>query len=154
MNRPATMSAPPHEIGQSSGRENPPDGAKSPPPVRVLVVDDSEVIRALVSMMLQSAGYAVVLAGHGRDALAQLREQDVQVVVTDMIMPEMDGLELIAALRALRPELPVIAMSGGSEKSGSCLARATELGASSALAKPFQLQQLLDAVAKALRARR
>jgi CheY-like chemotaxis protein len=150
MNRTATMSAPPHDPGQSAGRNNPPDKAKSPRTVRVLVVDDSEVIRALVAMMLHTAGYTVLLAENGREALAQLRENAVEVVVTDMIMPEMDGLELIAALRTLRPELPVIAMSGGSDKSDSCLARAKELGARSALAKPFQVQQMLEAVARAL----
>jgi CheY-like chemotaxis protein len=150
MKRTATMSASPFEPGPSPGRNHPAHDAQSPRAVRVLVVDDSEVIRTLVAMMLHTAGHTVVLAENGREALARLREHPVEVVVTDMIMPEMDGLELIAALKTLRPELPVIAMSGGSDKSDSCLARARQLGARSALAKPFQVQQLLEAVARAL----
>jgi CheY-like chemotaxis protein len=150
MNRTATMSESPHEIGQSAGRENPANGTNSHRKVHVLVVDDSELIRRLVATMLRTAGYTVVLAENGRDALARLREHAVQLVVTDMMMPEMDGLELIAALRILRPDLPIIGMSGGSEKSDHCLERAKKLGATTTLAKPFQKQQMLEAVAQVL----
>jgi CheY-like chemotaxis protein len=116
----------------------------------LLVVDDDECMRSLLAATLGLAGHAVVLARHGREALERLEEHAFHVVVTDMLMPEMDGLTLIAALRKSKPELPIIAMSGGTRESSSCLERAEEMGAAQTLAKPFHPQQLLDAVTRVL----
>jgi CheY-like chemotaxis protein len=112
----------------------------------VLVVDDDELMRSLLAVTLGKEGHAVVLARNGREALERLEEHAFHLVVTDMLMPEMDGLQLIMTLRKTKPELPIIAMSGGSPRSRSCLEQAQELGATCVLAKPFQPKQLFDAI--------
>jgi DNA-binding NtrC family response regulator len=116
----------------------------------LLVVDDDECICALLAATLRIAGHAVVLARNGREAMERLEEHAVHLVITDMLMPQMDGLELIAALQKSRPHLPVIAMSGGAPQSHASLEHAQSLGAVRTLAKPFHPQQLVEAVTQAL----
>src|SRR5579871_5053858 len=93
----------------------------------VLVVDDSPIDRKIASRILENAGWNVLHADGGREALAQIQEQAPCVVVTDLMMPEMDGVELIKAVRRMAPEVPIIAMTSmGSEETAT---RALESGA-------------------------
>jgi len=99
--------------------------------------------------MLVSAGHQVVCAANGRLALEKQRANSADLIITDLFMPELDGVETILALRREFPDIKVIAMSGnvGGE---AMLSVARRLGAVEVLEKPFTLQQLLAAVGKAL----
>ena len=114
----------------------------------ILLVDDDGSLRSMLRRTLERAGYAVVEATNGRSALAALAHNTVDLVLTDVIMPDMEGIELILQLRKTRPELPVIAMSGGGVlPAGEYLQMALDMGAVSVLAKPFDSTAMLSAVA-------
>lgn len=116
----------------------------------VLAVDDSASMRQMVSFTLQTAGFEVVEAVDGVDALAKAKDTQVDVVVSDVNMPNMDGIELIAALRALpqykfTPMLMLTTESGGDKKSEGKAA-----GATGWIIKPFNPEQLVKTVNKVL----
>jgi DNA-binding response OmpR family regulator len=117
---------------------------------RILIVDDDPSFRTVLRMMLVKQGYDVIEAGDGNEALELMETGGADVVVTDLIMPEKEGLETIQELRNTHPTVKVIAMSGGGDFTGrDILAVARILGAHSVLAKPFTSQQIaaaLDAV--------
>jgi CheY-like chemotaxis protein len=114
----------------------------------VLVVDDDPSIRALIRLYLESAGYAVIEAADGRRAMAALDGQAMDLVILDIFMPEMDGLEVLQALRGHCEACKVMAISGGSAKIGmDLLGHATIFGADAVLEKPFGESVLLGKVA-------
>ena len=117
-------------------------------PLAILVVDDHPIMREVVCQILEDAGHFVREAAEGREALRKLSCARFDLVVTDIVMPEMDGIELIGELQRRYPDIRIIAMSGGSErfpmKDGLAIAR--RLGAGATLTKPFVADQLLDAV--------
>ncbi len=115
--------------------------------MRVLVVEDDDLIREMMCDILVRAGYEVRSAAHGREGLASFAEWPDAIVVTDLIMPEVEGLDLIQQVRETNPDARIIATSGGGSVGGDCyLHLASVLGATSTLQKPFRPQQLLDAV--------
>ncbi|MCE5310343.1 MAG: response regulator [Acidobacteriales bacterium] len=114
----------------------------------VLVVDDDDGVRQVLRLMLESGGYRVLEAADGRKALEQVRSENIDVVMTDLVMPEQEGFETIQAIRRERPSLKVIAMSGAF--GGEFLHIAKLLGALSTLQKPLKVEQVLAAVADAL----
>ena len=114
----------------------------------ILFVDDAEHLRTVICEALEISGHEVVFTGSGKEALRLCQKRNFDVVVTDIVMPEVDGLELIRALRTLRRELPIIAVSGASEE---MLTIATKLGANATLQIPFDLQALLAAIDNVLR---
>jgi CheY-like chemotaxis protein len=126
-----------------------PEPMPATPAATILVVDDDDAMRELMSRMLQRAGFTAVTAVNGRDALERFHERHIDAVVTDMVMPEMDGLELIRALRAARPGLPIIAVSGVHDWA-DYLKLATTLGASGGLRKPIRSVELLQAMRECL----
>ncbi|WP_428560776.1 MAG: response regulator transcription factor [Solidesulfovibrio sp. DCME] len=110
----------------------------------VLVVDDDPSIRALIRLYLEGAGYGVREAGDGRQAMRQLADQPPDLVVLDIFMPEMDGLEVLQQLREQCRSCKVMAISGGSAKIGmDLLGHATIFGADAVLEKPFDAETLL-----------
>ena len=109
----------------------------------VLVVDDEEEIRTVLREVLEWAGHQVTEARTGAEGLQRYREAPVDVVITDILMPEISGLELIKALRESFPTAKIVAISGSGAQ---MLDMATQLGAHRVLAKPFKRQELLDAV--------
>ncbi len=121
-----------------------------PPPIRLraLVVDDDLEIGRFTARILDQAGYQVLTASDGQEALALLDTGDVDVLVTDLAMPRLDGLELISELRQSNRLLPVVATSG--EDYTTYLKIAICLGASVMLLKPYTPQQLTEAVQEAL----
>jgi CheY-like chemotaxis protein len=119
------------------------------PPPTILVVDDEQAMRNLLSRMLQRAGFVAITAVNGRDALERFREQRIDAVVTDMVMPEMDGIELIRALLAERPGLPIVAVSGVHDWA-DYLTLATTLGAKTGLRKPVRSTELIQALRECL----
>lgn len=115
----------------------------------VLVIDDNQDVRDLIQFILEGAGYSVELAPDGAAGLRSQRARPADVVITDIFMPNQDGLETIARLREEYPAVRVVAMSGGGGsgiKGGGCLSTAREVGAHAVLPKPFDLDQLLRAV--------
>ncbi len=115
---------------------------------RVLVVDDEAQVRDLLRTTLEQAGYEVLEARTGREALQHYRDSPTDLVIMDILMPDKDGLESIMELRADYPDAKVIAITGGSTKVSTMdfLDIAKMMGAKRTLHKPFQLKELLEAV--------
>ena len=114
---------------------------------RILLVDDDESFRPMIASALERFGFDVVSAVNGREALKLFQEQRPDLVITDLIMPEKEGLETIRDLRLLAPDVRIIAMSGGGRNNPVCYLRiASQLGADQILPKPFSFQELLDAI--------
>jgi DNA-binding response OmpR family regulator len=112
--------------------------------MRVLVIEDNAGLRDYLRLAIESAGHQVLTAADGREALAYLNGHPVDTVLTDLFMPEMDGIEVIAELRRQFPGIKLLAMSG---RSGvDYLAVAKELGAARILRKPFQMDELMSAL--------
>ena len=119
---------------------------------RVLVVEDEKLVRRTLSMMLRAGGHEVTEVEDGQRALSYLERHPADVVVTDIIMPVKDGLELIAELRRRFPNVKIIAISGGTRSSrADALNAAKALGANRILAKPFRQEALLDLVDELMR---
>jgi len=119
---------------------------------KILVIDDDDQLRDLLIRVLERADHEVRGADNGRSGERECREFAPDLVVTDIVMPEQEGIETIMSLRRHTPGLPIIAMSGGAMYgSGEYLDIARRLGAST-LRKPFLPQDLLDAVRQALAA--
>lgn len=117
----------------------------------ILVVDDESELRDVVAQVLQTAGHRVVQAGNGAEATKLFAREHFDIVLTDVIMPEKDGMQVIAELRTKRPGVRIIAMSGGGHvPRDQYLKLASALGAHAALEKPFNNQALLAAVQKVL----
>ena len=119
--------------------------------VSLLLVDDDEDVRALLRGRLESAGYRVAEAPNGEVALQMYRRDPTEAVLTDIVMPEMDGRELISALRDSFPDARIVAISGAIDRDVDGLLRdGRRLGALQSLQKPFTSQQMLHAVQKVL----
>jgi putative two-component system response regulator len=115
---------------------------------RILVIDDEDVIRMLVVEILESAGYEVTSAESAEVALALLEDADFDLVVSDVIMPGLSGLELLEAVRARRASLPVVLVTGAGTY--DTLSQALTRGAAGLVTKPFAHADLQAAVADAL----
>ena len=117
---------------------------------RILVIDDEPQVRRLLQIMLARAGHDVVEAADGMEGLAAVRARRPDLVVTDILMPNKEGIETIRELRREAPELPILVISGD-PGSALYLEIATMLGARAALNKPFRHADLLLAVEGLLR---
>jgi CheY-like chemotaxis protein len=111
---------------------------------RVLVVEDEDAVASIVRRILEADGYDVLAAADPHEAIALCEGLDVDVVVTDIVMPGMSGPQLVARLRDDRPELPAIFMSGYTDRPGALPPDAP------VLSKPFSRQELLVEVAEIL----
>jgi CheY-like chemotaxis protein len=116
----------------------------------ILLIDDEESVRRVFKAALEQAGYHVLTAEDGKHGLRLLEHQSVDLILVDIFMPEMDGLELIPVVRKTRPAIKIIAISGGSERMNQ-LDIAKHLGAHDTLKKPFSIQELLDAISSHLK---
>lgn len=114
----------------------------------VIVADDVAEICNLAAKFLEPFGYRVLAAHSGREALDLLRSNRCDAVVADVLMPDGDGIELITDLKRSRPDLRILAISGGSGSTqmDQCLKLANSAGADAVLAKPFDRKQLLAAI--------
>jgi CheY-like chemotaxis protein len=119
----------------------------------ILVVEDDAALRRLFEQMLLRDGHEVTIAADGAQALKLIEATSFDVVVTDLIMPEMEGLSLLRELRHQKSPLKIIAMSGGGRGSATdYLEIAAMLGAAATLSKPFTHQQLTEAVESVVKA--
>ena len=115
------------------------------PGKRLLIVDDDADMRLSLKLALEMAGYTAELAADGREALAIQQQRPADVLITDIFMPERDGLETITAFRQEFPRTRIIAMSGGGVRVGGTiyLDTAGAAGADATLRKPFDPKALL-----------
>jgi DNA-binding NtrC family response regulator len=119
---------------------------------RILIVDDDASIRRTLSLLLSKAGYEVTQASDGSEALRLWRDCGGDLVITDLHMPEKDGIETIMELLSHSPGMRIIAMSGGGQtKRLDLLGNATMLGAVLTIEKPFTLTEMLTLVDRALK---
>ncbi|HUR59602.1 MAG TPA: response regulator [Opitutaceae bacterium] len=129
----------------------------TPPPAKkalvIVIADDVEEIQHLVSTWLEEDGHVVVRAGSGREIVRIVRERPVDLVITDVLMPDGDGLDAILALSRVRPTTRILAISGGGrmQPADACLRVAKGVGADAVLLKPFGRPQLLSAVQRTMR---
>lgn len=117
----------------------------------ILIIDDDPQILHALRRVLEKEGHAVVEAADGKAALRRFAGDPTDVVISDIYMPEMDGIEFLIRVREAFPEARIIAMSGGGFlDQESVLAAASKLGAVGVLEKPFSPEECLEAVQKAL----
>ncbi len=113
---------------------------------QILLIDDDDLLRGVLAKALVHAGHVVIQAGDGQQGVELARATTVDLVITDLIMPVQEGVETIVKLRRERPDLPIIAISGGVTHSKLYLDIAAKIGARRILAKPFTPQELLAAI--------
>ena len=117
----------------------------------ILVIDDEASVLSLFGQFLENAGYSVALAPDGQAGLRLLKQQKPDLIITDIMMPEMDGLELLMKVQKQYPGIPVIAISGGMKSQpANFLPQARKFGAQHVFIKPIELSELLNVVQKLL----
>jgi DNA-binding NtrC family response regulator len=121
----------------------------------ILVVDDDIPLRKTIETGLRGAGHNVIGTSGREEVLALLQSKQFDLVITDVLMPDIEGTEVIKAVKTHQPDASVLAMSGGSSHITPqlCLAIASKMGAGVPLLKPFTMESLLTAVDRALSAR-
>ncbi len=124
------------------------DGNMAEQRVRILVVDDDDDVRLVLRRMLEGAGYEVIEAPNGRAAMVECRNQPVDLMITDIFMPDQEGMETINQVRREYPQLKVIAISG--QASTVYLKMAKLLGAQATLEKPLRMEKVLETVKEVL----
>lgn len=117
----------------------------------ILVIDDDALVRQALAQILESSGYEVQCAPEGRQGLRAFHKRRPDLVISDIIMPDMEGIETIIELRILSRDCPIIAISGGGRfGKADFLDVARHLGATASLSKPFETDDLLRTVARCL----
>ena len=111
---------------------------------RILIVDDDAAVRKVLQSILESAGHQVEAATNGREAVSRIALGGIDLIITDLVMPEQEGIETIKQLRAEYPSVKVIAISGAF--GGDYLQIANFMGAHGTLAKPVRVDTVLTAV--------
>ena len=120
---------------------------------RVLIVEDEEDILTAWRTALEQKGYVVETADSADEALIVIKENDIDLVLTDIVMPGRDGIELTSLIKESNPEIKILAVSGGGGKLGlpeELLERAMDNGADFVLCKPIRLAELLGAIHRVL----
>lgn len=114
---------------------------------RILIVDDDQQIREMLRLTLERESHTVLEAADGVGAIAAFKTEDVDLVITDIVMPEKEGIELIMELKGIDPEVRIIAISGGGRiNPEDYLKWARRFGVSHTFCKPVDRQELLTAV--------
>jgi CheY-like chemotaxis protein len=119
-----------------------------------LLADDEDLLREGVREILETADYRVIEARDGEEALAQFAVSDIDLVITDVVMPNMDGVDFVTRLRETFPDVPILTISGGSRVVSARFGLDSALlsGANASLTKPFTAKQLLEKVQQLLAA--
>jgi len=117
---------------------------------RILIIEDDLGVRSMLRKVLEGAEHEVIEAGDGKKGLDLFRQKAVDLVITDIVMPEKEGLETILELRQADPAVKIIAISGGDSKGYDYLASAQRFGALRTFHKPFVIWELLKTVQEML----
>ena len=122
---------------------------------KILVIEDDPGIRKMIELTLTRAAHQVTLTNDGDQGLKSFRAEQPDLVISDIVMPNKEGIETIMEIRKLAPAIPIIAMSGGGLNIGTqYLGVAQKLGANAILSKPFRTAELVDLVAQILKSPR
>lgn len=114
-------------------------------------MEDDNELREMLKLSLLRRNFAVFEAANGKEAIARFKPSFTDIVLTDLIMPEEDGLKVIMTLRKLKPSLKIIAISGGGKSGpGSYLNLAEALGADAVFSKPFSTSEMVNSIEKLL----
>jgi two-component system, NtrC family, response regulator AtoC len=121
----------------------------------ILVVDDDVPLRKLIEAGLRGVGHNVIGTAGRDEILALLQSKQFDLVITDILMPDIEGTEVIKAVRAYQPDAMILAMSGGASHITPelCLTVASAMGAGTPLLKPFKIERLLAAVDRSLKSK-
>jgi DNA-binding response OmpR family regulator len=122
---------------------------------RILVIDDDRAVGMAIRVALEHEGFAVEVVNDGQAGIERIKVEDFDLLMVDIFMPGMDGLETIRLVREYRPQIPILVMSGMTFRSGpgpapDYLTMATKLGAVRSLKKPFRPRELLAVIAECL----
>jgi CheY-like chemotaxis protein len=117
---------------------------------KIIVIDDDRRFLRAIRRMLEASGHTVIAYEDGRPAIAQIGNEIPDLLITDVFMPEMEGLETIRRARAISSILPIIAISGRSITGVDYLQIARHFGASATLAKPFRRAELVGLISRLL----
>jgi DNA-binding response OmpR family regulator len=118
---------------------------------KILVIDDEASIAIMLKKMLERAGHAVVIASNGNDGLSLFEKFQPDLLITDIVMPEKEGLELILELRKKKAKLKIIAISGGGRfQYQGYLTSAQRLGADRVFQKPLELKEFMNCISELL----
>ena len=118
---------------------------------KILVLDDDDTVRLSIQLALEDAGHEVAAAADGKEGTTLFRENPADLVISDIFMPEKEGLETIDEIKRLRPQTKIIAISGGGRMApDDYLLIAKSVGADRSLLKPFDIQQLVLVVEELL----
>jgi DNA-binding response OmpR family regulator len=118
---------------------------------KILVIDDDPLIRSLIARVLCDEGYESLVAVNGRQGLKIFDTERPDLIITDIIMPDMEGIETIRELRAINPDVRIIAISGGGRIGNvDYLSMAAKFGAREVICKPFELSELTASVERCL----
>lgn len=143
--RPDCVNMPAHSKNPSQASEQP-----SSSELDILLVEDDEAVRKSLELILKQAGRVVTTASSGREALAILAKSKFRWMISDILMPDIEGLELIQTVRGRHPDMKIVAISGGGRSSPAVyLKMAKMLGADSTLEKPFGAEEFIAAVTSA-----
>ncbi len=135
----------------SQQASTPHDEPQSHVGTQILVIDDNEPLRSIMRQMLETAGYEVAEAGNGREGMQRYQDTPAELIITDILMPEQEGLETIRALRHANHKVKIIAVTGGGETGALDFRKTAELlGAKRTLQKPFTRAEFLGAVREVL----
>jgi CheY-like chemotaxis protein len=120
---------------------------------KILVIDDDPFVCNTILRVLSRKGYDLTVAGDGQVGLKLFKSEQPDLVITDLIMPEKEGIETIREIRGIRPGTKIIAISGGGRLGiADFLGMAKKLGANEVIRKPFEVAELTDSVARCLAA--
>ena len=139
----------PEGLGKPADDKNEKDGERKP--VRLLVVDDEEIMREFLREVLKDEGYEIDLAASGKEALKRMNASEYDIILTDIVMPELDGLGVVAATKELSYSPSVIVMTGYA--SMETAVESMKLGAADYITKPFNIDQIRIIVANAVEER-
>jgi len=114
---------------------------------RILIIEDDSDIRSLMKQIVELVGHEIVEAVDGNDGMEKLEESTIDLVISDIFMPDKEGLSVIQDIRKTNKSIPVIAVSAGGKY---YLDSALDFGANKALAKPFEPEELINAVKECL----
>jgi len=119
---------------------------------RILIIDDETQIRSMLRLMLERVGYEVIEAADGMEGIRQYRDNPTDLIITDLIMPNKDGIGMMIELKKEFPRVKIIAMSGGGvNRPEGYLDGAKKLGATRTLTKPIDRDKMLNAVKETLK---
>jgi len=114
---------------------------------KILVIDDDKLVRSMVCGTLRKANHEVLEAGNGNEGVQKAQDETPDLVITDMLMPDKEGIETIIEIKAINESIKIIAISGGGNtKNMVFLEMAQKIGADHALSKPFKPNDLLGAI--------